>query len=49
MKKTYIKPTMQVVELQHKCSILGCSDFQSTRGPLNYRGSDEFYDEEDAR
>ena len=49
MKRKYSKPTMYVVEIQHKCSILGNSELQSTKGPLNYRGSDRYYEEEEAR
>jgi hypothetical protein len=50
MKRNYIMPTIQVIELQHGYSILIVSgEVESASGPLNYRGSDAFYDEEEAR
>lgn len=50
MKRNYIKPTMQVVALQHKCCILsGSREVESASGPFNYRGSDRYYEEEEGR
>ena len=40
MKKTYEKPAMTVVQLQHQCNILSGSDVTTTSGNagLQYRG-----------
>jgi len=43
MKREYMKPTMRVVKLQHKCQILSVSD-RSLRG-VNNTGLDD--DDED--
>lgn len=51
MKREYMKPQMRVVELHHQPQLLCGSGrgLQSAYGPLNYRGSDEDYDEEEGR
>ena len=52
MKKQYIKPEQHIIELQHQSHLLAGSgpELQSLRGcSFNYCGSDEDYDEEEAR
>ena len=46
MKKTYEKPTMQVVKIQQQQHLLsGSNEVQSLRGGyFDYGGSDEDYD-----
>ena len=50
-KQEYMKPQMRTVELRHQSHLLLTSGQQatSTSGPLNYRGSDASFDEEEAR
>ena len=51
MKNIYIKPQTRIVELRQQSHLLLTSGQQamSASGPFNYRGSDEFYDEEEGR
>lgn len=48
MKKMYIKPQMKAVKINHRTNLLCGSGrgLESVSGPFNYRGSDEFYEEE---
>jgi len=49
MKRTYEKPAMTVVQLQHRTMLLSASMTETNGNTgLNYRGSDAYYDE-DAR
>ena len=50
-KQEYMKPQMRTVELRHQSHLLQVSGQKvgSTSGPLNYRGSDASFDEEEAR
>ena len=40
-KKMYEKPTMQVVQLQHKCQILAGSSYETTGTSINMMEEEE--------
>ena len=49
MKKKYMKPEQRIIVLQHQSHLLQASggkrNLRSVRGPFEYEGDDEDYDE----